>query len=298
MNWAILTPDRSAYWDTDELRFGPGVPRSEAPSGDELETLWLTYYASIFNPARVKVKAMKAEMPIRHWATMPETALVPELLLRAEERVMEMAAKQPTSAQPFVPKTEDLTILKAAANTCEGCSLFKNATQTVFGEGRPRARIVFVGEQPGDQEDLAGKPFVGPAGQVFNRALEEAGIDRSETYVTNAVKHFKFVQRGKRRIHDKPNGTEIAACRPWLEAEVRSVKPELLVCLGATAGQSVFGRAVKVGAERGRLVPHHWVKSAFLTIHPSFLLRITDEGQKQEEYRRFVEDLRNIRSAL
>lgn len=298
MRWAILTPEKSAWWDMETLRFGPGVPRSEAPSEDQLENLWLTYYASIFNPARVKVKAMKAEMPVRHWATLPEAALIPELLLHAEKRVQEMAAKQPKSAIGFVPQNVDLPVLRASACHCQGCDLYLKATQVVFGEGLAGARIMFVGEQPGDQEDLAGKPFVGPAGQVFNKALAEAGISRDDVYVTNAVKHFKFVERGKRRIHEKPNGTEIAACRPWLEAEARIVRPKVLVCLGGTAGQSVFGRAVKVMSERGKFVPHHWAEKAFLTIHPSMILRIPDPYQKEEEYRRFADDLKMIAGAL
>jgi uracil-DNA glycosylase len=298
MRWAILTPDTSVFWDTEKLRVGPGVPRSEAPSTDDLERLWLTYYSSIFNPARLKVKAMKAEMPVRHWATLPETPLIPELLMQAEGRVREMAAKQPKSANEFIPKTSSLSVLREAAARCEGCDLYRDATQVVFGQGRPEARIMFIGEQPGDQEDLAGSPFVGPAGKVLDRALRDSGIDRGEVYVTNAVKHFKFVERGKRRIHEKPNGTEIGACRPWLEAEVRIVKPQILVCLGATAGQAVFGRAVKVMSERGALIPHHWAKYALLTIHPSFLLRIAEPDQKEGEYQRFAEDLRKVRAAL
>jgi uracil-DNA glycosylase len=244
----------------------------------------------------VKVKARKAEMPVRHWGTLP--ALIPDLLLQAESRVRAMAVKQPKSANLFVPETGDLKVLREAAQSCEGCDLFRHATQVVFGEGTRKASVMFVGEQPGDQEDLAGKPFVGPAGQVLDRALVEAGIDRSEVYVTNAVKHFKFVERGKRRIHEKPNGTEIAACRPWLEAEVRIIKPQVLVCLGATAGQSVFGRVVKVMSERGEFLKHPWAESAFLTIHPSMILRIPDPADKEKEFKRFAEDLKKVADAL
>ena len=218
--------------------------------------------------------------------------------MQAEGRVREMAEKQPKSANEFVPKTSSLKVLREAAAQCEGCDLYRHATQVVFGQGMPEARIMLIGEQPGDQEDLAGSPFVGPAGMVLDRALQDSGINRGEVYVTNAVKHFKFVERGKRRIHEKPNGSEIGACHPWLEAEVRIVKPQILVCLGATAGQAVFGRAVKVMSERGTLIPHHWAKSALLTIHPSFLLRLTEADQKEEEYQRFAEDLRKARAAL
>ncbi len=294
MPFAILTPDRSAYWDKDSLRFGPGVPRSEAPAADTLEELWLAYYASIFNPARVKVKAMKAEMPVRHWPTLPETALIPTLLAHADTRVLEMATKQPQSAAPFVPPTHDLAVLAESSKGCKGCSLYQFATQTVFGEGPQHAKIILVGEQPGDSEDRAGHPFVGPAGRLLDQALEEAGVDRREVYITNAVKHFKFVERGKRRLHQKPGGTEISACRPWLEAEVAALKPEVIVCLGGTAAQSVMGRAVKVLTERGKLMPHHWAKQALITIHPSAILRAPDENLKEQQYRSLVQDLRII----
>jgi uracil-DNA glycosylase family protein len=229
---------------------------------------------------------------------LPKKALIPDLLLQAESRAHAMAVKQPKSANLFVPETSDLKVLREAAKNCEACDLFRHATQVVFGEGTRKASVMFVGEQPGDQEDLAGRPFVGPAGQVLDRALVEAGIDRSEVYVTNAVKHFKFVERGKRRIHEKPNGTEIAACRPWLEAEVRIVKPKVLVCLGATAGQSVFGRAVRVMSERGEFVKHPWAESAFLTIHPSMILRIPDPSDKEKEFKRFAQDLKKVSASL
>jgi DNA polymerase len=209
-----------------------------------------------------------------------------------------MALKQTKSAQPFVPASENLKVLRGAASKCQGCDLYLHATQTVFGEGTSGAKVIFVGEQPGDQEDLAGLPFVGPAGKMFDRALADAGIDRSLTYVTNAVKHFKFVQRGKRRIHDKPSTTEISACRPWLEAEVHAIRPRLVVCLGATAGRSVFGRIVRVNAERGRLVPHPWAENAFLTIHPSMLLRLIEPESREIEYGRFVDDLKIVASVL
>jgi DNA polymerase len=300
MPFAILTPDKSAYWDLELLRFGPGVPRSEAleTDADALEDLWLAYYASIFNPARVKVKAMKTEMPVRHWPTLPETALIPGLLAQASARVTEMAKKQPDSAARFVPASSSLPMLAEASKGCQGCPLFQFATQTVFGEGPENARVVLVGEQPGDSEDRAGHPFVGPAGRLLDQALEEAGVDRGAVYITNAVKHFKFIERGKRRLHQKPGGIEISACRPWLEAEVSAIQPSLIVCMGGTAAQSVMGRAVKVLTERGKLVPHHWARQALITIHPSAILRAPDEALKAAQYQAFVEDLRMIPQAL
>jgi uracil-DNA glycosylase len=199
------------------------------------------------------------------------------------------------SAQP--PETSSLVEVRQAANECTACHLYKRATQTVFGEGPNDAAIMLVGEQPGDYEDREGKPFVGPAGKIMGQALEEAGIDRREIYVTNAVKHFKWEPRGKRRIHQKPNSREIAACRPWLEAELRLVKPRLLVCLGATAAQAVFGPSFRVTRERGKVLSSKLAPRALATVHPSSLLRQPDEESRQREYERFVVDLRAARRA-
>ena len=181
--------------------------------------------------------------------------------------------------------------LREAACGCTACPLYKRATQTVFGEGPKHAPITLVGEQPGDYEDVAGKPFVGPAGKIMDRALEEAGIDRKQVYVTNAVKHFKWEPRGKRRIHKKPNPREIAACRPWLEAELRLVRPKLLVCLGSTAGQAIFGSSFRVTRERGKVLSSKLASKVVATVHPSSLLRQPDEESREREYRNFVADL-------
>jgi uracil-DNA glycosylase family protein len=197
-----------------------------------------------------------------------------------------------------VPETSSLATLAKAARSCTACPLYKRATQTVFGEGPKRARLMLVGEQPGDQEDLAGKPFVGPTGKLLDRALEEAGINRDEVYVTNTVKHFKWEPRGKRRIHQKPNSREIAACRPWLEAELRIVRPKLLVCLGATAAQSIFGPAFRVTRERGKILESEIAPRVLATVHPSSLLRQPDEESRQREYAHFVADLRAALKAL
>src|SRR4030081_845084 len=193
-------------------------------------------------------------------------------------------------AQP--PHTTSWSALREAAKDCEACHLYKRATQTVFGEGPKAATMMLVGEQPGDYEDVAGKPFVGPAGKIMDRALEEAGIDRSKVYVTNAVKHFKWEPRGKRRIHQKPNAREIAACRPWLEAELRLVKPKVLVVLGATAAQAVFGASFRVTRERGKVLSSKLAPRTLATVHPSSLLRQPDEESRQREYKHFVADLR------
>jgi uracil-DNA glycosylase family protein len=182
--------------------------------------------------------------------------------------------------------------LREQASHCRACPLWKNATQTVFGEGPPHARIMLVGEQPGDKEDLAGRPFVGPAGQVLDRALEQAGLDRRQIYVTNAVKHFKFFPRGKFRLHQKPTSPEIRACRPWYEQELAAVKPRLVVALGATAAQCVFEKIMPINKNRGRLIDLDGGTKALVTVHPSYLLRLPDEAAKRQEFARFVDDLK------
>src|SRR5580765_443089 len=193
-------------------------------------------------------------------------------------------------AQP--PDTSNLTAVREAAAHCTACHLYERATQTILAEGPKRAAMMLVGEQPGDHEDVAGKPFVGPAGKIMDRALEDAGIDRNEVYVTNAVKHFKWEPRGKRRIHQKPDSREIAACRPWLEAELRIVKPNLVVAMGATAAQTIFGPAFRVSRERGKVLSSKLAPRVLATVHPSSLLRQPDEESRKREYKHFVLDLR------
>jgi uracil-DNA glycosylase len=203
----------------------------------------------------------------------------------------------PTAA-PFVPTRPTLPKLREAAAGCKGCELWKLGTQTVFGEGAPHARVMFVGEQPGDQEDKTGKPFVGPAGRILDKGLEAAGINRNDVYVTNAVKHFKWEPRGKRRIHKKPNQLEINACRPWVEAEVSMVKPEVIVCLGATAAQSLLGKTFRVTQRRGELIQHELAPYVVATVHPSSILRTPDEASRHEEMQKFIDDLKSVAAAL
>ncbi|HWL94325.1 MAG TPA: UdgX family uracil-DNA binding protein, partial [Phycisphaerae bacterium] len=202
------------------------------------------------------------------------------------------------SAAAFLPPKKTIPALRAAAKSCEGCPLHLHATQTVFGEGPAGARILFIGEQPGDQEDLRGRPFVGPAGRLLDEALEEAGIKRSETFMTNAVKHFKFEMRGKRRLHAKPRAREIEACRPWLDAEIAAVKPRLIVCLGATAAQAMMGRAFRITKERGKVfkpADGPWIMA---TVHPSSILRAPDDESRRQAKRDFIKDLKKAASAL
>jgi DNA polymerase len=311
MPWSILTPDLSAHWDGSRVTFTSGVAKAEAPSEDRLEEVWRHYYASIFNPARLKVKAMQKEMPKKYWRNLPEASLIKPLISEASQRTGAMIADAGT--EPHKPqrrvetamtrktKTDDsadLETLREEAAACRACPLWKDATQTVFGEGPQHAPIMLVGEQPGDKEDLAGRPFVGPAGQLLDRALAEAGIDRSKVYVTNAVKHFKFVPRGKIRLHQKPNTPEIKACRPWYERELAAVSPSLVVALGATAAQSVFGKIMTINKNRGQVVELADGVRALVTVHPSYLLRLPDGDARAREYRRFVEDLKLAAGAI
>ena len=290
LRWSILTPEVSLHWDGEVLNEGPGATRADAPEGDPVESLWKSYYASIFNPARVKIGAMLKEMPKKYWKNMPETALVGGLIAQAQQREAGMI----DTARAAIGGNADAAwqALRDEAAACTRCPLYRPATQTVFGEGPVDAALMFVGEQPGDQEDLAGRPFVGPAGQLFDRALGEAGIDRTRAYVTNAVKHFNFEPRGPRRIHAKPDTREIDACRWWIEQERAIVRPQLTVALGATAAQSLLGRAVTIGRERGRAIDLPEGGQAWITVHPSYLLRIEDKARANEEYARFVADLR------
>jgi uracil-DNA glycosylase family protein len=202
------------------------------------------------------------------------------------------------TARPLIPPKPTLPVLRAAAASCKACDLWKTGTQTVFGEGRVGSKIMFVGEQPGDREDRTGSPFVGPAGLLLDRALVEAGIDRAEAYVTNAVKHFKWEPRGKRRIHKKPRASEIEACKPWLEAEIAVVKPRLVVCLGATAAQALLGRTFSVTRQRGELFESKFAGRVMATVHPSSLLRLTDESDRHEQTERFIQDLRIAAQAI
>jgi DNA polymerase len=222
-----------------------------------------------------------------------------------ERRVIERTSNRPRrssleteTAAPLIPPRPTISKLQEAARDCRACPLWKTGTQTVFGEGSRHAKVVFVGEQPGNDEDLAGKPFVGPAGKLLNKALEEAGINRNEVYVTNAVKHFKWEPKGKRRIHKKPNGREIAACRPWLEAELSVLKPKVLVCLGATAAQALLGKDFRVSRQRGQFIQSELAENTVATVHPSSILRAPDEETRHREMALFVADLKKIAKVI
>jgi DNA polymerase len=300
MRWALLTPLRCVRWDGGTLQPGPAAQRADAPPPDAGEQLWLTYYQSIFNPARLKLKAMHKEMPRKYWHNLPESVLIAPLVAGSAERSGRMV-EQPASVparrivpigpqSPVPPAPGSLAALGAAAQLCRACPIGEQATQAVMGEGPPRPRLMFVGEQPGDQEDIAGRPFVGPAGQLFDRALARTGLQRSEVFVTNAVRHFKFELRGRRRIHKTPAQREAQACQHWLDEEILLVQPRALVALGATAARALLGRGVAVLSERGQWFARGDGRPVFVTLHPSALLRMPPGGQAQA-FEDFVRDL-------
>ncbi|OYX50536.1 MAG: uracil-DNA glycosylase [Sphingomonas sp. 32-66-10] len=297
MRWSILTPDISLHWDGKTLSEGPGASKADAPQDDPVEAVWKTYYASIFNPARLKTGAMLKEMPRKYWKNMPETALVAELIKGARARELAMVETARLTG-PGGNATKAWAALRDEAMACTRCQLYKPATQTVFGEGPVDAPLMLIGEQPGDQEDLAGRPFVGPAGQLLDDALAQAGIDRAATYLTNAVKHFKFEPRGKRRIHSTPDAGEISACRWWIEQELLIVRPKVVIALGATAARALLSRAVTISRERGRAIPLDSGAEAWITVHPSYLLRLPDPEAKAAQHAAFIADLRAAAARL
>jgi DNA polymerase len=300
LRWSILTPRGSAHWDRQALTFGPPARREDAPEDDAFEEGWRGYYESTFNPARVNPQAMRAEMPKKYWRNMPETAAIPGLIQTASQRVERMIEQEATMPAKRTPERaleamwdqEPKTLEQLNAIIAKAGPLVPGATQAVFGEGPAHAEIVFVGEQPGDQEDLQGRPFVGPAGKLLTKAMQEAGIEREQAYLTNAVKHFKFEQRGHRRIHAKPTAGEVKHYRPWLLKELELVRPKLVVALGATAVLALSGKATPITRSRGRA--KFGAYEGYITVHPSYLLRLPDEATKREAYEAFLNDLRRI----
>ncbi|KQP76953.1 DNA polymerase [Methylobacterium sp. Leaf111] len=300
LDWTILTPEASARWDGEVLAFGPPGRREDAPAQDGFEAGWRDYYESTFNPARTNLAAMRAEMPKKYWRNMPETAAIPGLVRQAAARTGAMIERTPQMPVKRNPARAVAAMADQAPDSLEALNalirrsepLVPGATQAVLGEGPLGASIAFVGEQPGDQEDRQGRPFVGPAGQLLSRAMAEAGIARGEAYLTNAVKHFKFEERGKRRIHQKPTAGEVSHYRWWLDRELDFVAPKLVVALGATAVLALTGKQIPITRARG---PADFEKpyAGFITVHPSYLLRLPDEA-KAEAYAAFVADLRRV----
>jgi probable DNA metabolism protein len=279
MKWIIMTEDETINWDGEDLSFSDGVPEHEAKILDEKEDLWKTYYRAIFNPARIKVSAMKKELPVRHWKTLPETELITSLLDEAPQRLEEFYQSQRSLPQAFERKFPTLGALNLSLEKCKACSICEKANGPVFGEGKQNARMVFVGEQPGDEEDLKKRPFIGPSGQLLNEGLLKANISREDLYVTNAVKGFKWLPKNHQRWHKGASLSEVATCRPWLKQELELVKPEVLVCLGRTAAHSVLGKVVKMSEVRGKIFETQYAKKTIIIPHPASVLRSPLEEQ-------------------
>ena len=306
MSWVIVTPHASATWAGKSLVFGPAGKKTDVPQDDAIEEQWKTYFQSIFNPARLKVDAMTSEMPRKYWANLPEASLIPGMIASAQARTRKMQQDAVSEPNPLSEKLSarlrntglasknlhSLDDARASIGNCTRCPLYAQASQAVFGEGPPDARMMIVGEQPGDQEDIAGRPFVGPAGKVLDGALLEAGIHRPTVYLTNAVKHFKFMPRGKRRMHAKPNAGEIDHCRWWLDFEREQINPDVTVMLGATAVRGVLGETMRLSDIRGRVIDLGDRGTGIVTIHPSYLLRLPDSVQRNDEKEKFVEELK------
>ncbi len=279
MNWSILSPRGCIHWDGQTMRESGPAQRSDAPDGDPVEDLWKSYYASIFNPARLKVGAMLSEMPRKYWKNMPEAELISELIAGAQAREAGMVS---AGTLEFEERPETLEAIDKAIHQCRKCPIGELDNHAVMGEGPADAALMIVGEQPGDQEDQKGRPFVGPAGQLLDEYLERAGIERRETYVTNTVKHFKYVQRGKRRIHQSPAAKEIDTCRWWIEAERAIVKPRVILALGASAARGMLGKTVSISKVRGEPIAIEDGSELWVTAHPSYLLRLDGEARDKQ----------------
>lgn len=304
-SWMIATPAASMLWDGQTLHAGPALLRGAAEIDDAGEALWLTYYRSIFNPARVNADLLHSHIPARFWKNLPEGAIVPAMVSAAangERRTGQTASVGQRSGAAMIPITAERAQPAREASTtldqCRRCALWESATQAVPGVGPQTARIMLVGEQPGDQEDLAGLPFVGPAGAVLDQAMQEAGMARDSLYLTNAVKHFKWEPRGKRRLHKTPAQREILACHGWLEEEIRRVKPQVIVALGSTALKSVLqDGAASMAPLLGTPVQHagRWVVTVY---HPSYVLRAADATSRRQAYTVLVDGLRRAQELL
>ena len=305
MDWMIATPRLTAQFTDGVLTFGPPAARPDLPD-DASEALWATYFANIFNPARIKLNAMRSEMPLKYWKNLPETRLIPEMLKDAEARVQRMHAAGATATRPgaatvstryraAMPQAADLPdtldAARSAALQCRRCALCEAATQTVWGEGDPDAALMIVGEQPGDREDLTGRPFVGPAGQVLHQAMAAAGVRADKVWLTNAVKHFKFAPRGKQRLHVSPDRPEIDHCRWWLGLELGFVQPRITVALGASAAYALTGNQGPLTDRRGKVETGLHNGPVLMSWHPSYILRLTDPQAQDRARQDLTHDL-------
>ncbi len=306
MDWMIATPGLTAQFQNGKLTFGPAAHRPDLPE-DASAGLWATYFANIFNPARIKLDAMRSEMPKKYWKNLPETRLIPEMLKDAEARVQRMREAGASQARPgaaaistryraampqapVLPKTLDQA--RDAALQCRRCSLCEAATQTVWGTGANDASLIIVGEQPGDQEDLTGRPFIGPAGRALREAMTVAGVDADKVWLTNAVKHFKFTPRGKQRLHQTPDRTEVEHCRWWLGLELAFIRPKVALALGASAAFALTGNASPLAARRGKVEAGLHERPVLISWHPAYILRLTDPTSQSRARDELTDDLR------
>lgn len=312
MDWAIATPSLTARFEDGNLAFAPGAPRPDLPQ-DASEALWATYYANIFNPARIKLDAMRSEMPRKYWKNLPETRLIPAMLADAEARVARMREAGATTPHPSASRISTryrasmpqpvetpatMAETREAAMACRRCGLCEKATQTVWGEGADDAALMIVGEQPGDREDLEGRPFIGPAGALLRQTSEQAGVDLGATWLTNAVKHFKFAPRGKQRLHQSPNVGEIDKCRWWLKLELDLVRPRLVVALGATAARALTGDDSALTHRRGQIESGLHGGPVLIAWHPARILRLPDPLARQTAGRELQDDLKSAAALI
>lgn len=300
MVWSVFTPTESMHWDLETLHFGKGSTKKKVIIEDEMDMLWKDYYRAIFNPARIKIKAMKREMPVRYWKNLPEASIISNLLREAPSRIDAMLKHTEgwnKSATDFIPPIHDINILRLAAKKCEGCPLYVTGTQTVFGEGPKNARMMIIGEQPGYEEDRLGKPFIGPAGKLLDQALNSAELNRSKIYLTNAVKHFEFNIVEGRKKSVTPNLRKIIDCNAWLEAEIKAIQPHVIVTLGVVAGRALFGSSFNLKESHTKLRLFGDIKVAS-TIHPSYILRTKNLLKKRELFEYLVNDLVNAKNNI
>ncbi|WP_425065241.1 UdgX family uracil-DNA binding protein [Reyranella sp.] len=302
--WSILTPKGSLHWDRETLTVGPPAQRSDAPQSDGFEAAWRCYYENVFNPARLNPKAMRQHMPEKYWRNLPEAASIAGLVQQAPARAREMIAREaaerekrdPLKAVAAMAEQGPQTLAELNRLIAASEPLTPGADRAVLGEGPMEPMVAFVGEQPGDQEEREGRPFIGPAGQLFDQALGEAGIDRAGVYVTNAVKHFKYEPRGKKRLHKRPNPGEVKRYRWWLQRELSFVRPKLVVAMGGTALLGLTGKPLSVLKSRGPIALDGL--PGYATVHPSYLLRLQDEAAKREAYDAFRDDLIAVRRLI
>lgn len=300
MVWSVFTPEESMHWDLKTLTFREGSTKEVIQTEDEMDKLWRDYYRAIFNPARIKIKAMKKEMPVRYWKNLPEASMIASLLREAPSRVDSMLKHTEgwhKSATDFIPEDYDIDILRAAAKKCEGCPLYVVGSQTVFGEGSKNAALMLIGEQPGNEEDRLGRPFIGPAGKLLDKALDGAELKRNNLYLTNAVKHFEFNVVNGQKQNITPNLRKIIDCNAWLQAEIKAINPKVIVTLGVVAGRALFGSAFKLKDVLGNIQMFGNIK-VVSTIHPAYVLRTQDNVQQKQLFEDLMNHLKLAKSKI